>query len=253
MKHLSDRVNSSHVSTARRVELELMHAGRMCLPPNMYFDEYIVTVRRHIDSLYSQNAAHFNARSTYYRHGVQLIQDIMRMSDGGAGTHPEPQLEDTTVAGTSLDSLDEFIKAMTPDMDNFDFGTVPGFNPDGSMDPSAIPNITVDADWLLTPEGSSSLGGPSVAATTSPSPAPNSSCDICGYRPKGDPRWFGGSMAKHKKLQHATSPPRIYRCPFPGCKSQYRNRPDNLRQHQLEKGHFVEGEERPSKRKKTEE
>ena len=66
-------------------------------------------------------------------------------------------------------------------------------------------------------------------------------------------------MAKHKKLQHSTAPPRIYKCPFPGCTSQYKNRPDNLRQHQIEKGHWVEGQgegggngRRPSKRKKVE-
>jgi hypothetical protein len=79
-------------------------------------------------------------------------------------------------------------------------------------------------------------------------------CDECGYRPKGDPQWFKGSMNKHKKLMHSTAPPRIYKCPFPGCTSQYKNRPDNLRQHQIEKSHFVEGEvapRRPSKRKKT--
>ncbi|KAI0159267.1 hypothetical protein BJ166DRAFT_593459 [Pestalotiopsis sp. NC0098] len=80
-------------------------------------------------------------------------------------------------------------------------------------------------------------------------------CEICGYRPKGDPQWFKGSMAKHKKLQHSTEPPKIYRCSFPGCTSAYKNRPDNLRQHQIEKNHFVEGEgkgkqKRPGKRKK---
>jgi hypothetical protein len=80
------------------------------------------------------------------------------------------------------------------------------------------------------------------------------SCHICGYRPKGDPQWFKGSMAKHMKLQHSTEPPKIYKCPYPGCTSQYKNRPDNLRQHQLEKNHWVEGDEvaprRPSKRRK---
>lgn len=73
-------------------------------------------------------------------------------------------------------------------------------------------------------------------------------CEICGYRPKGDPRWFHGSMAKHRKLQHSKDPPKIYRCSYPGCSSAFKNRPDNLRQHQIEKGHFVEGEEGPSKR-----
>lgn len=113
--------------------------------------------------------------------------------------------------------------------------------------------------------------GCTTAATTPPSPGAthfnsaaaagtkvesDSCCGLCGYRPEGDPRWFPGSMAKHKKLQHGTSPPKIYRCPYPGCTSQYRNRPDNLRQHQLKKGHFMEGDEdiasRPPKRKKME-
>lgn len=78
-------------------------------------------------------------------------------------------------------------------------------------------------------------------------------CEICGYRPKGHPQWFKGSMMKHKKNMHSEAPPQIYKCPFPGCTSRYKNRPDNLRQHQLDKGHFVDGEEtckRPSKRKK---
>ncbi|KAF3767751.1 hypothetical protein M406DRAFT_328810 [Cryphonectria parasitica EP155] len=83
----------------------------------------------------------------------------------------------------------------------------------------------------------------------------NACCETCGYRPKGDPRWFHGSMAKHKRLQHSTEPPKLYKCNFPGCMSQYKNRPDNLRQHQIEKNHFVDGDQgatnpRPSKRKK---
>ncbi|KAI1470622.1 uncharacterized protein F4812DRAFT_272571 [Daldinia caldariorum] len=80
----------------------------------------------------------------------------------------------------------------------------------------------------------------------------NDACDVCGYRPKGDPQWFKGSMAKHKKMQHSAGPPVIYKCPYPGCTSQYKNRQDNLRQHQIDKNHFVgdEAGRRPSKRKK---
>lgn len=80
---------------------------------------------------------------------------------------------------------------------------------------------------------SSGLAGPStshagpLSASTSASVSAskmeaNDCCEICGYRPKGDPQWFKGSMAKHKKLQHSTSPPVIYRCPFPGCTSAYK-------------------------------
>jgi hypothetical protein len=62
-------------------------------------------------------------------------------------------------------------------------------------------------------------------------------------------------MAKHMKLQHSQNPPAIYRCEYPGCTSQYKNRPDNLRQHMIEKGHFLEGQDiklRSSKRRKIE-
>ncbi|KAI1484583.1 hypothetical protein F5X96DRAFT_430734 [Biscogniauxia mediterranea] len=94
--------------------------------------------------------------------------------------------------------------------------------------------------------------GPSYVASTGQKVEASDCCEICGYRPKGDPQWFKGSMAKHKKLQHSTGPPTIYKCPFPGCNSQYKNRQDNLRQHQIEKNHFVgdEAQRRPHKRKK---
>lgn len=105
------------------------------------------------------------------------------------------------------------------------------------------------------------LSSPSASPTQPAQPAQQprietgDCCEICGYRPKGDRRWFHGSMQKHKKLQHSTAPPKIYKCPYPDCNSAYKNRPDNLRQHQIEKNHFVEGEEgaarRPSKRKKV--
>ncbi|KAI1377649.1 hypothetical protein F4677DRAFT_43599 [Hypoxylon crocopeplum] len=93
---------------------------------------------------------------------------------------------------------------------------------------------------------------PKPTSSTSQKIEANDACEICGYRPKGDPQWFKGSMAKHKKMQHSTGPPVIYKCPFPGCSSQYKNRQDNLRQHQIEKNHFVgdDAGRRPSKRKK---
>lgn len=108
-----------------------------------------------------------------------------------------------------------------------------------------------------TPSSPSSSASPSASRTQQQQQQKleaDACCEICSYRPKGDPRWFHGSMAKHRKLQHSTEPPKIYKCSFPGCASAFKNRPDNLRQHQIEKGHFVEGEEmasrRPSKRKK---
>lgn len=64
-------------------------------------------------------------------------------------------------------------------------------------------------------------------------------CAECGYRPKGDPQWFRSTMARHKRTMHSARPLTIYHCPYPGCESSYKNRPDNLRQHQINKNHFV--------------
>lgn len=252
----------------------------MCLPSDIFFDDYVARVRSQIDQLY-HSIPNLNSRTTYYLHGVKLIETMM----GASYDKPTvpPIATDIAQTTTALDSLDDFIESLTPGMDGFDFSTVNNFNPEPSMPQVQVPqpplafsgpmaDLTIDPCTLnnpqltFTPEGSSSLGGPSTAATSPPSPVPassstkvesNSCCEICGYRPKGDPRWFGGSMAKHKKLQHSTTPPKIYQCPFPGCTSQYKNRPDNLRQHQIEKGHFVDGQggsgRRPNKRKKTDE
>ncbi|KAI0457507.1 hypothetical protein F5B21DRAFT_512532 [Xylaria acuta] len=123
----------------------------------------------------------------------------------------------------------------------------------------APPNIPVSNSYKSTPpsqargEGSET-SGPSTLASSGQKVEANERCEICGYRPKGDPQWFKGSMAKHKKMQHSTNPPIIFKCPFPGCNSEYKNRRDNLRQHQIEKNHFVgdEAAQRPHKRKRRE-
>ncbi|KAI3332112.1 hypothetical protein HD806DRAFT_181597 [Xylariaceae sp. AK1471] len=121
----------------------------------------------------------------------------------------------------------------------------------------APPELTASSSYRPTPpsqgqaEGSDT-SGPSTLGSSGQKVEANERCEICGYRPKGDPQWFKGSMAKHKKMQHSTNPPIIFKCPFPGCNSEYKNRRDNLRQHQIEKNHFVGDEvtQRPPKRKR---
>lgn len=233
----------------------------MCLPANEYFDSYIHQVRTQIDSLYAQDI-HLNSRSTYHQHGVRLIEEIIKGSKEAFDEHTQLAIK------TALDSVDELIDSMNPDMNEFDFGNLDvesSFDFSTALDSTINPTNIEEPQSALIPKGSS-FSEPPTAATSSPTQSSvgqsslgrvesHSCCEICGYRPKGDPRWFGGSMAKHKKLQHATTPPKIYRCPYPGCTSQYRNRADNLRQHQIEKGHFMDGQQeetrrRPSKRKK---
>ncbi|KAH6895334.1 hypothetical protein B0T10DRAFT_455596 [Thelonectria olida] len=266
LDEILERSHSSYGTTTRRLELELMNAGKIYLPSDVFFDSFISSVRAQIDQLYAQNVSNISSRTIYYEYGVKLMEGLINTSQLLQG-----QLATTEAASRTpnLDSLDDVIGAMTPNhMDGFDFSSVGDFNTTPQVNfhtPMTIaPDSLSNPQLMPTPEGTVSLGGPSTAATSPPSPAPgqalskvesDSCCGICGYRPKGDPRWFGGSMAKHKKLQHATTPPKIYKCPFPGCTSQYKNRPDNLRQHQIEKNHWLEGQEperRPSKRKKVE-
>ncbi|KFA63960.1 hypothetical protein S40285_05731 [Stachybotrys chlorohalonatus IBT 40285] len=264
--NIVNRFSSSCISTPRRLELELMHVGRIHLPPSTFLDDYMVQVRKQIDSLCAQDLR-FNPRVTYHRQAIELFRSII------AAQYQRPSWEDVATTESAFGTINDFMGSLAPEGDiSFDFA-------DANVGPSQvtsqavpIPAIIVDAPqvddslWLLGPGASSPLGGGTQVGPSSPQPPfpdpphsksieSDSCCELCGYRPKGDPRWFGGSMAKHKKLQHATTPAKIYRCEYPGCTSQYRNRPDNLRQHQLEKKHFVDGQEesgrRPNKRKRT--
>lgn len=121
------------------------------------------------------------------------------------------------------------------------------------MDADALP--LVDDDALISPVASTPNKAEALASASASSTKveSDSCCKLCGYRPKGDPRWFVGSMAKHMRTIHSDNP-QIFRCPYPGCTSQYSKRADNLRQHQIEKNHFVDDEEkqgrRPRKRKR---
>lgn len=198
-------------------------------------------------------------RDDYHGLGISLIESLIPEFDNSA----------VKAAASPLDDIDTLFGDLSAEAGS---AAAMEFT---SLQPAGLQEFTLGANsaQLQTPaathDGSPSSNG--TQTTTSPAAADGSEqqspagqqqkveadscCEICGYRPKGDPQWFKGSMAKHKKLQHSTEPPKIYKCPFPGCTSQYKNRPDNLRQHQIEKNHWVQGEEgtprRPSKRKKV--
>jgi hypothetical protein len=240
---------------------------QMYLPPDIYFDGYIRFVREQMDSIYCTATAEGSYRALYYRQCIELIKTVI-----GVPLQPmaEHAVENSSVTQDGFDDIDEFFNVMSPN--NFNFSSVGPFDAGQPLDFSCLPNTidpgTLNPLPLPTPADTNSVQATSTAANSPPSPAPaasssspaaktksDSSCKLCGYTPEGDPRWFSGSMAKHMKLQHSTKPPTIYRCPYPGCTSQYKNRPDNLRQHQIEKGHFLEGQDvvkRSNKRRKIE-
>ncbi|KAF6835227.1 zinc finger protein [Colletotrichum plurivorum] len=263
MKSLQTRINMGEINTTRRAEIELIQAGKNHIPPQEYFDNYVPEVRKWCDCLYQESVPAYLPRSVYHAFGIELAQTII---NGIC-------LEEYPTHGQGEDSLDEFIRKTTTiseeSLNN------PMFTPNGTVNmTNTLPDMhfATGTDALSDPRpefltSSDGLTSSHNQAGGSPEPprlpeggtGPNNEieaydrCDQCDYRPNGDPKWFKGSLAKHKKLQHSTEPPKIYKCPYPGCTSQYKKREDNLKQHMQEKGHFVEGEsyKRPSKRKKT--
>jgi hypothetical protein len=241
-----------------------------------YFDEFVPTVRQLCDQIYEQHDLGTSRRDTYHELGISLVEGIVAALD-----KPRDDVIDT------VSDLDEFIKKLNEEYGNATSTALTGLEFDVTIDPASlcglaesltVPTVIMTPPEATRPQTSVSQNNGLVSNPESgelcrvgdvgPLPSQstqqggetckveaNAYCEVCGYRPKGDPQWFKGSMAKHKKLQHSSKPPRIYKCPFPGCSSQYKNRPDNLRQHQIEKNHWVAGDEktvrRPSKRKKV--
>lgn len=240
------------------------------LPTSQSFDAYTREVRTLCDPIYTQQG--LNTRSRYHTLGVDLVESLIR------GV-PDESVREDAGSFTAPDVFDEFLHNLDEvfvggETDFLMPSEVPPLNVEGpaiaqepknSTEGSAFPTVNPTIFGQGSPsnmQASAEASGANGSGEEEDSSAvqqqqkieANSCCEICGYRPKGDPQWFKGSMAKHKKLQHSTEPPRIYKCSYPGCTSAYKNRPDNLRQHQIEKGHFVEGIDstgRPAKRKKT--
>lgn len=245
-----------------------------------YFDSYVPKVRELSDCFYHQYLLEEIPRTSYHVNGVDLARTIFSgIWEKEAIKHAEQDI--ASVSGEA--ALEEFIRSTTTALDDpwESFLLAPE---DPLVMPTPLPDTQravndaelANAISLFYETGESSMkeilqtsltptnfctapSKESVQATLSSTGQKlvkaSDCCEICGYQPKGDPQWFKGSMAKHKKLQHSMAPPKIYRCPYPGCTSQYKNRPDNLKQHQQDKGHFVDGptEQRPSKRKKRNE
>ncbi|KAL2754350.1 hypothetical protein ACRALDRAFT_1076103 [Sodiomyces alcalophilus JCM 7366] len=286
LKKVQSWVDVGDIQTVRRVELELIQAGKGSVAGEAYFDHYVPKVRQHCERLYTQPLPGFVPRVTYHLHGIQLVEAIIasrcnkRLGPVGdkKGHEKEEESLDDIFASITADLGDSSLQQLlAPDVLTMTEPMVDvesTINPLASLDSAAhsepssgtvygeeahepVSNthgLCEDTGMVVSQDTAAVLPPPEKTASSVEKVESSQCCEICGFRPKGHPRWFRGSMAKHKKLQHATTPPKIYKCPFPGCKSQYRNRPDNLRQHQLDKGHFVDGEEgrRPSKRKKVE-
>lgn len=267
------RLCTCSICSIRRFEVEILQAGKVsyasryfrcltnnetqtCLPTGKFFGDFAPTVRELCDRIYEQHDVGPSRRDVYHGFGVNLIESLVSEFGRSSSKPRTPPPDD----------IDMFLNDVSEAGDtpvNQQSVTFPTLH-DYDSKPLQLPTPTASPG---DSPARNSAGSPAAEPTQQPSAETSeqqqagqkvnadSCCDICGYRPKGDPQWFKGSMAKHRKLQHSTAPPKIYKCPYPGCTSQYKNRPDNLRQHQIEKNHWVQGDEstprRPSKRKKV--
>ncbi|TLS31360.1 hypothetical protein PpBr36_02918 [Pyricularia pennisetigena] len=291
LQDIHKRLSSGSISSIRRLEIELLYTGKNSLPPRIYFGKYTNTTGQACDRMYRQFMGSGANRTLYHGLDLGFLETTVAGFDRGGPDSMKTVLPISPLTGdTEGDALfDDFIDAMTPslmrtmadesiavqlnpemavaDSSKLELGSPYDSFTGETSDVVAVHPLVFEESLALGPGacpvqcGGSLLGSTTPSSSTSTSGSTttqgkteaNNCCELCGYRPKGDPQWFKGSMAKHMKLQHSAQPPKIYKCPYPGCNSAYKNRPDNLRQHQIEKGHFVDGEEpnrRPSKRKK---
>ncbi|KAI1142429.1 hypothetical protein F5Y05DRAFT_226188 [Hypoxylon sp. FL0543] len=293
LREIGQGVHLGYITTVRKLELAILQAGKNSLDSSHLFDEFIPQVRRFCDPFYLKQGFASRTRYQILGVSLvetlveTIAADSQHTQEPGTFAYGEflENLHETFVdpddflasLGTSAPQQNQTELAMASSF-NSPVGPMAlrGINPSAQQPPAAPKSFTTTSSHTGTPNepfiGSpvpsrptlvpsppkpQTPGGagasPQGACSTSQKVEASDACDICGYRPKGDPQWFKGSMAKHKKMQHSAGPPIIYKCPYPGCSSQYKNRQDNLRQHQIEKNHFVgdEANRRPSKRKKT--
>lgn len=272
LEEIYQRLRTCSICSIRRFEVELLQAGKVsytnrdfgcfannemqtCLPTGKFLGDFAPNVRELCDRIYEQHDVGPSRRDVYHGYGVKLIESLVSEFGRSSNKPRTPPPDDIDMF---LNDVSE--AGNTPAHPQS--ATFPELN-DPDSKPIQLPTPTASPG---DSPARNSAGSPSEQAQQPPTETPeqqqsgqkvnaDSCCDICGYRPKGDPQWFKGSMAKHIKLQHSKAPPKIYKCPYPGCTSQYKNRPDNLRQHQIEKNHWVQGDKstsrRPNKRKKV--
>lgn len=275
LDEIRGKVDSGDIASARRAELEVLRAGK-CSFDLGDFHRLTPHFRAKFDALLYQRTSHPPfPRSAFYIHDVALVASIM----SGLGPVTDP------AAPTSYSELLEDFIAQNYDLYSNNISDISSpsalistthIPPPSPLSSPATPHLATSSvsNAPITPSTESpnpvqpdiSLPQPPQSDDQTPPQSNNTKteshevCELCGYRPKGDPRWFQGSMAKHKKTKHSAGPDKIFKCPYPGCNSAYKNREDNLKQHQKEKGHYIDVDDdsqgqsrRPSKRKKISE
>lgn len=231
------------------------------MPASRYYSDYVPKVWELCDEIYLKYFGSVNDRAVYHKLGISVIESVI------SGFNIPQNHSTITTTDEHQDELARFLK------DHTDIGKVPTeahhkfsvptmtLTPPEALHSSHVASPTAtfgpqqpqqhrqqqqqkQASHLRETPSEDQAPATTIDQTQKPDSDPQHppQCYLCDYRPDGNPRWFKGSMAKHMKVKHSDEPDKIYPCKFPGCKSKYKNRPDNLRQHMIEKGHWVEGE-----------
>jgi hypothetical protein len=97
---------------------------------------------------------------------------------------------------------------------------------------------------LSSPSSSSApQTGPSPSSSASSNTLSESSesenicCSICGFRPKGERKWYKRTMKRHIRHRHNPGYKEAHVCGYEGCERSF-TRVDNLTQHQQNKRHL---------------
>ena len=254
--------NPATPSNVRWLEINLLQAGKASLGSSAaYFDKFVPLVTLLCDSVYMVNKDSIPLRSVFYDAACSLLRINLvscktahqNLDDDASAAAAATAMGTSLFSGDLLSSFDfsyfadkldlPLAEAMTADgLLGFSSSSSPS-SMDSSSSATAGATPASSKDSHSTPQTPFEDQAPSPKKVEAEAP---DCCELCGYRPKGDPKWFRGSMLKHRLTKHSEEVV-IYKCNFPGCNSQYRNRPDNLKQHQVEKNHFV-GDEATTKK-----
>ncbi|EFX04145.1 zinc finger protein [Grosmannia clavigera kw1407] len=236
------RVATGSLRSVRKFELGLYQAGKASLGCSAtFFDLFVPRLRRLCDHIYAIHTSAGNQRLAYYEASTLLVLTIFEEMDNGLGRNGLPADERLygTLSPIAMAKVGDKTQLLLPftGLSENNISLLSTTQPYTAAVAGSPTPSTMEVEFSGAEEAPSAEtpAGQKVEVES------DACCQICSYRPKGDPQWFRGSMNKHMKTKHSGEV--IYKCPYPNCNSQYRNRLDNLQQHQREKNHFVGSEQ----------
>ncbi len=77
LRDINKRIKSGPAPSVRRLELQLLQAGKCSTSPATFFDKFVARVRDLCDPLYAKHEPAESQRSAYYGHDITLMEHII--------------------------------------------------------------------------------------------------------------------------------------------------------------------------------